>query len=284
MNEFIEKVSVVIVLYKVRYEDSISFQSILAANRGEELLNLFLYDNSPKPQNITNAQGLNIIYHHDPDNSGVSKAYNTGADWAKQLKKSWMLILDQDTALPINIFEAYKNSLQEFPNVKMIAPLLRLDDGRIFSPFKYSFKRGFHLKSITPGEYSLFKIAPVNSGMFLDLDTFFASGGYNNAVKLDFSDFQFIERFRKLSSTFCLMNLECIQDFSDNEASFSNQLNRFKFYCEGALEISKEGITDWLQYVAIVFVRAANLAWRYKNMEFIFVYFNSFLASIFLKK
>jgi hypothetical protein len=121
------------------------------------------------------------------------------------------------------------------------------------------------------------KLAPVNSGMLVDLKAFYEVGGYNEKVKLDFSDFQFIERFRKVHKTFYVMDLICEQDFSDDEISCPAQAKRFRYYCEGARNIEKEGAWDWIQYNSFVFLRAVRLTIRYGNASFLRTYFNTFL-------
>lgn len=281
MVKLTETLCIVIVLYKIQLEESVSFQSILNAHRGEEVISIFVYDNSPFPQKLKEYSGLNMTYEHNPNNPGVSKAYNTGAQYALQNRKNWILLLDQDTTLPNEILSKFNTAINQHPLIKLFAPKLILENGRIFSPCRYFFKRGFHLNEITAGIHSFEKLAPVNSGMLINLSTFFISGGYNNSVKLDFSDFQFVERFRKIEPNFCVIDVECQQDFSDNQVSVSNQITRFRFYCEGALEITKDGLLDWLQYYIIVFARACKLTMRHKKMDFLHIYLNYFVYNSF---
>ncbi len=281
MNNFTDTVCVVIVLYKIALEESPSFKSVLAAQKLGKEISVFIYDNSPYPQETKNYPDLHFFYTHDPENPGVSKAYNSGAAYAHRNEKEWILILDQDTTLPEAIFLDYERAIRKYPEIKLFAPILKLANGKIFSPCKYRFKRGFHLKGVTAGLSSFKNMSPVNSGMLINTTSFFEAGGYNNAVKLDFSDFQFIERFRKVQSNWCIIDVVCEQDFSDDEVSFASQLNRFRYYCEGALHSSKDGMWDWLQYGIVVFIRGTRLTLRYKRLDFFGTYVNFFLINSF---
>ena len=276
-RSFVDSVEIVIVIYNISLEESESFRSLRNIENGEGTLSLFVYDNSKEPQTVKEHKGMNIVFVHDPYNSGVSKAYNEGAAHARKLRKSWVLLLDQDTALPPNILEKYWKAVEQNHKTKLFVPILKLENGTIFSPFTYRFKRGFYLDTIDKGIHSLRKVAPVNSGMLVDIDAFFEVGGYNDKVKLDFSDFQFIERLRKRYSDFYVMDVACNQDFSDDEVSLASKANRFGYYCEGAKNIDKSGFWDWLQYNIVVFLRAVRLGLRYKNLCFLSIYHENFL-------
>ncbi len=277
MDEFVESLLIIVVLYNIPVEESESFRSIREMDSGGGDLGLFVYDNSKQPQTIKGYDGLHISYVHDSKNSGVSKAYNEGTAHARKHQKKWVLLLDQDTTLPVTLLKRYRVATKQNPELKLFVPVLTLKNGKIFSPCTYRFKRGFYLDTIEKGIHSLQKLSPVNSGMLIDVHAFFEVGGYNDQVKLDFSDFQFIERFRKRYSDFYVMDVECDQDFSDDEVSLGSQANRFRYYCEGARNIEKNGIWDWLQYSAGVFLRAVRLGLRYKDSRFLSIYVDTFL-------
>ena len=277
MNNFLESLLIVIVIYNRSLEDCESFQSVLQMTEKGSDLNIYIYDNSKLPQKINFRQGISTVYYHDSNNSGVSIAYNQGAIHAKKSNKKWLLLLDQDTTLPSNLLKEYKSSIEKHSKIRLFVPILLLNNDRIFSPCLYKFKRGFHPKKIYSGVHSLYKLAPVNSGMLIHLDSFLNAGGYNNKVKLDFSDFQFIERFRKMHSEFYVLDIKCTQDFSNDEVSYSNQINRFKYYCNGANNIDKSNFLDFLQYGTIVLFRAIILTIKYGKSKFLSIFINYYL-------
>ena len=267
MTDFIESILIILVIYNRPLEECESFQSLKEMQSKEVRMNVFIYDNSPHPQNIIEPPGMRITYRHDPANSGVSKAYNTGVAHAQQHKQSWALLLDQDTILPRTIIEMYWQAIQKNPEVNLFVPVLELSNGKIFSPCRYVFKRGRYLNTIEEGLHSLNKLSPVNSGMMINVDAFLESGGYNEKVKLDFSDFQFIERFRKKHPFFYVINSKCVQDFSDNDL-YDTQVVRFKYYCDGARAFEKNSAWERMQYAIIVLARALRLSMRYKTLVF----------------
>ena len=71
--------------------------------------------NSPRAQHINTYDGLIINYLHDPENSGVSRAYNVGALHAKKNQRQWILLLDQDTTLPDTFLERYGDAIEKNP-------------------------------------------------------------------------------------------------------------------------------------------------------------------------
>ena len=279
MFNFISSLHIIIVVYNKKLDNCDSFQSLIKSKKVDRDLNVFIYDNSLKKQEIKKYNNLKIEYLHDPINSGVSKAYNQGALSALHNNKKWILLLDQDTILPDDLLMKYQEACSKNPGIKLFCPILKLSNGKIFSPCRYLFKRGFHLSHIHSGLYPLNKMTPVNSGMLINLKAFMMVGGYNDKVKLDFADFQFLERFRKMYNEFFVVDAICIQDFSNNEISFKNQLIRFRFYCEGARNVEKDTIFDWFSYILFVLLRAINLSLKYKKFAFLNVYINSFLKN-----
>ena len=184
--------------------------------------------------------------------------------------------MDQDTSLSATILDSYRSAISRNPNVKLLAPILLLQNGKIFSPCRYRFKRGFYLNDIQEGLHSLNNLSPVNSGMMVNLEAFEKAGGYNDNVKLDFSDFQFVERFRQFYQEFYVIDERCIQDFSNDEVSPTVQAKRFEFFCDGARNIEKKGLKDRLLYHLVVLVRSLRLSLRYRSLVFISILFNRY--------
>lgn len=271
----------VIVLYETKITDSATYKSLDSALvHFDSDLDLIIYDNSNiahYDQRTFHLNKFRITYFHDADNPGVSKAYNVAASYAQRLKKNWILLLDQDTSFDVNIFHCYQESIEMYPDVKLFAPILKLSSGEIFSPCRYLFKRGFHLKSIKPGIHSLKNMSPVNSGMLIDLNCFVSVGGYNEKVKLDFSDFQFIERFRSQVNKFVVVNSTAFQDFSDSLTEIDQKLNRYRIYCECARSCDVKSTSDLLQYSLVTFLRALKLILKFKSHKFIIVWINTFV-------
>jgi len=280
MENGINRIMGVVVLYNTLIEESITLKTLsksLAANH--LLLDLMVYDNSEYSQLQTGIfftfKQFNIHYYHDALNSGLGKAYNLAAKIALQKHKNWILLLDQDTNFPIESISKYLDALKESIQYRLFAPLLQLSNNSILSPCKYYFKRGFALKFIANGKNSFKNRTLINSGMLINLDSFALCGGYNEAIKLDFSDIDFIERFKKSHSEFYLINLTCLQDFSNNRTEIADLNKRFITFCSGAFQCPKRNLSDKFQYLIVVFLRAIILTLRTNN----FIFFKTFIKN-----
>jgi rhamnosyltransferase len=265
----------IVVLYKISVKGSASLftlnKAAVIANRTIEVL---VYDNSPKPDSdINNSLSCysNIIinYVSDTSNKGLSYAYNYGANLAREKNYNWLLLLDQDTRVSSEYLNIIYKEVPQNPLIKLFCPKLYLKDGSLFSPCRYFFKRGFQLKEIKEGINSLKQLSPVNSGMLISTDAFFEAGGYNEKVKLDFSDFQFIERFKRKYDNFFVLKTSFLQDFSNDEVDPIILNNRFKNFCESAKNCETSFAVEKLQYFFVVLARAAMLTKRSGSLIFL---------------
>jgi glycosyltransferase involved in cell wall biosynthesis len=283
MNHIKETLAIV-VLYNCELKHSATINTINSAlSYTNSTLDLMVYDNSPaslEKRVDFQYDHLNIHYVTDTLNSGISKAYNTGAKYAKQLQqKRWLLLLDQDTSFTINLFESYFLSIQENPSIKLFAPILKLGNGAIFSPCINKHKRGYPVKSISSGVYSLDKLSPVNSGMLVDLGLFSMVGGYNEKIKVDFCDFQFLEKIQEKELDFYVIDSVALQDFSNDEVSLKKQQRRFEIYLEDARNCHKKNFKDKMEYLYTVTRHTFGLIYKQKSLSFLKTYILKYLAS-----
>jgi hypothetical protein len=271
----------ILVLYKMNLNDSVSFHSLLVSLKKATLRILFLvYDNSPscekEPSKIwENADG--IIYKSNPMNPGLAVAYNYGANVANEMNIEWLLLLDQDTDFEKTYFNELQGYIGKYPKIHLFAPILRLPDNTIFSPTRYKHKRGYTIKHITPGINNLLKILPVNSGMVIRTKKYIEAGGCNTNLKIDFIDFQFLEKFRRIDNKFCVLNTFGCQAFSNTSDNKQRQLIRFKIYLKDARTIEKRTIIDRVLYFYTVFRHTTSLTLRFRTFEFLKMFiFNYF--------
>lgn len=258
------------VIYNINMLDSACLQSLDAACEvSGKSLDIFLYDNSPEAQTVKKFNHLNITYFHDFSNPGVSKAYNTGALEAKQRGKEWILLLDQDTRFSPDILVKFGEAVNKYPEINIFGPVVKSMDGKnYYSPFKILLKTGIPLKELVPGNYSLSKYAAINSGLLIRLKIFEQAGGYNEKVKLDFSDIQFFERARKVTGSIQIADTVAFQDFSNTETDVEKLDRRFYQFCKSAIHYDRKNIGDDLLFLFIVLKRAAILALRTRRLLF----------------
>lgn len=267
----------IFVLYKVNLTDCITFKSLNRFNTEvNQKINLIIYDNSPISQTVYSTDKITVnSYHHDKDNPGVSKAYNYGAAIAKSKGYKWIILLDQDTVFPSDFIDSLICAINCNPQIKLFVPMLKLKDGKPFSPSRYKFKRGQPIE-LKQGVLSLTKFAPVNSGMTINVDAYLEAGGYLEKVSLDFADFQFIERFRKRYSNFYLFNSVAIQDFSNDETDLKKLETRFSIYCNCAVNCKRDSFFDHVVYLYPVLRHTFGLYTKTKSLSFFKILYLSY--------
>lgn len=264
MNETNKKLLLVVVLYNQRLHETATYASLIAGS-GEDV---FVYDNSPVPQHadtIDFAPGWKYV--SDTANGGISKAYNQAACYAREKGYEWMLFLDQDTVFPENILYEYKEIIRRYPHIKLIAPPMKMDEARYMSPVKVRFHMAKPARSVPQGKVSLYTYSPINSGLAVEVDAFYQAGGYNESVKLDFSDYQFVERIRKLYPDLYVLSKECLQSFSDVTESNGSKLARFGLFCNSLKHCERQDRLDSFWYFLLVMKRTISLAYRTHSLK-----------------
>lgn len=268
-----KNILIVIVLYKCKLNESKTYNSLIG---GRTDVNIFIYDNSPYSQEIHQS---NVIYQHDPNNRGLSYAYNTAAKYAQNHKCKWILILDQDTTFENDALSKYIEAITKYPSISLFAPIHKISNGKYISPTKYFHRTSKPSDSVPKGIIPLLPYAPINSGMLIRLETFWQAGGYENSVWLDFSDIQFIEKIRKVIDSFYVIDTTCIQDFSVLNSDIEKQKRRFQIFCQCARACKHESIKDHIDYLYVTVKRCISLVIKNKSLSFISIYLNNYFKS-----
>ncbi len=281
MKSFFDKTLAIVVLYKETVETSTTILSITKAIPKNQVLDVLVYDNSPiasvpKQRNIEN---INFFYFHDQSNSGVSAAYNYGANFANKLNKSWLLILDQDTIFNNNIFERYYEAIEKNKNIYLFAPILKIDTGLILSPCSFKFY-GKHLRNIKPGVNLLKNNSPINSGILVKVSEFQNVGGYNEKVPLDISDHQFIENYRRNNEYYFVIDSVGFQNFSAIEDNLEKQLVRFKYYSIGIFNFNTDYTLKKERMIFFLMLKAMKNSLKHRSLGFMKIYLSEWNSYI----
>ncbi|OUL37710.1 hypothetical protein BV372_01805 [Nostoc sp. T09] len=281
---FLKETLAVLVLYKTDINNSDSFKSLSCClEKNSSTLDILIYDNSPLPmlnQKQMDYQNWHINYVYDETNPGVGKAYNVGYKIGRQMNKQWLLLLDQDTKFEPDALLKYYQTVKSNCNSFLFAPILTSDMGELYSPCKYAFRRGFPLKNIVPGLHNTKNISLLNSGLLISIDIFGKIGGYNEKLKLDFSDFEFIDRYKQINTSFIIINTKCIHGFSSQQDSIEAALSRFSRYCESIQVLTKIHVDAFI-LLFFAFVRACKLAVKFKDYKFFYIFFINLIQSYF---
>lgn len=263
----------VIVIYNKTLGESIAFESL--SGQGIDIL---VVDNSSVIQECDiDFEENNIVGHlHFPNNPGVSHAYNSAAEFARNHGYEWLFISDQDTRFSADIVEAYKSHLKVNPEVKLLCPIIKLTDDKILSPVK-SWHYFANLADKAPtGIINPKNYAIINSGMMINVEAFFKVGGYNDNVSLDFSDFQFLERFCHYFDQAFIVNCDCRQSFSNIDDDNKQKLKRFKQFCRSLKNFEPVNAFDKIWIACVVIKRCFALCVSLRTLSPIQVVFMNY--------
>lgn len=270
----IETILFVIVLYNSDYYKCNTYKTLISSQQNP---NVFICDNSRNAQLI---QEPNIKYSHHPENPGLSFAYNEAAKYAQEKGYQWMLLLDQDTCFPDRILESYIHGIKSNQDIKLLAPPVCVGSGRYMSPIKLCWKFGSLSKNAPRNQIvSLHDYSPINSGICVSVDYFFKAGGYKNEVFLDYSDFQFIERLRKVSDKCFILDTEIHQEFSALVDDKDKALGRYALFCKSLKHCDKNNMVDSLGYALVVIKRCISLVVKTKSTQPFFVLYKNYFST-----
>ncbi len=272
----------VIVIYNELIDDSDSLNSLDRAFMSDKKMDVLVYDNSKTAQNIENTKfvNFNFLYHHNPNNDGIGAAYNLGGEIALKRSKKWLLLLDQDTNFARDYFVKMNEASVHNPEIKLFAPILKISNSIILSPCRFKCFYGSHLKTISPGINDFSNNQPINSGIMVRLEAFVKAGGYNEKVKLDYSDHQFIERFKKIEKYYYVINSIGEQNFSGLENDLDKILIRFKYFCIGALNFETTTLYKYFLLHLFLVLKLIKKTVKHKTLKFFPVYFIELSNSI----
>lgn len=267
----------VVVVYGQFYKDTQSYVSLskVVQRVPDLLLDVIIYDNSPKEQIIEEEPFNNIIYYHDPRNIGVVPAYRVARDYCNHEGIQWLLRLDQDSSFDETLINEFLKVSQK-NKVKIIVPKVECK-GEIVSP-SYIRIGGVYV-SVPESIIGINRrpITFINSMSFINVSDRVVSDSLD-AIKcqLDLSDHEFARMISDLP--FYIMEIKVSHSLSikeeeyvspvryneilKNEVSFMNRyenligriifqirllLRMVKFYFKGRKELAAITIKYLLQ-------------------------------------
>lgn len=162
-----------------------SMRSLGASKRPTQVL---IYDNTPGAANH-GPLPQNVRYEAIGQNTGLAAAYNWALDLAGELGASWLLLLDQDTALPLNFLDSLCGQIEQWQsNEEIVAfvPIVRSHDIPI-SPRRVGFFGLRSLGNVTCGAVEG-EVMAINSGTAVRCDFVRSIGGFSRTYWLDYLD------------------------------------------------------------------------------------------------
>ncbi len=105
--------------------------------------------------------------------------------------------------------------------------------------------------------------------MLINCDAFEKAGGYEDSLRLDFSDIAFLRKFQNVDKKLMIVNTELQHNLSGaNQIGYKKTLERFEFYCEATQSmggITGHKIIFWFRS----FLRALHFTCFYGHVSFL---------------
>ncbi|MFW2136094.1 glycosyltransferase [Chryseobacterium sp. TY4] len=267
----------VIVTYKEKYYECNSYTSLknsfLHSSIKDIQLNVYVGDNTDvKDWNCSDyleEEELIKICYKQYDNPGLSYVYNKAAAYAKTNNFSWIVLLDQDTLLPLDFYKNYLDSIKNNTDITLKVPIIKIDNNRILSPAKYKFYRSYLYKNINAGIMNMRDNSFINTGMLINTDFFLKVGGYNECIKLDFTDHDFVHKCKQYIRQFEVINVELKQDFSSVTNTKKQAIKRYLLYLRDLKEFKINKENGFLLFINSDLLRLIKLTIQYKTIDFI---------------
>jgi len=261
-----------IITYKEKFYECKSFLSLLAsfdASRQSDIT-VFVIDNTDTQDwsvNVGNYKDrVKVIYRHFPDNPGISYGYNKINQYASKNGFEWVVFLDQDTILPQDSFQIYLRESQINSNPIKLPKVWA--NNKLLSPCWYVFHRSFQIKGIAEKYIATDKVSCINTGIMISTDFFLKVGGYNENLRIDLCDHEFILRAKKKLQHFYIMDIDLDQDFSANTNNLEQDLSRYKHFIKD-LKSYSFGKQKVIIFLSLDLLHCLKLTYKHKTLEFI---------------
>lgn len=186
-----KKVLILVVLYEELLSDAVSAQVLLQCINDKELdeKNILFFDNSEsytiRNKNQSIAKRLKLQYMTVNSNVGLAEAYEYARLRAEKFGYSYLMLLDQDTAVTESFFKDVQTAIESKVSDEVVAIIPRIvEDNQIFEPVKLNPL--YSKKVVTPGVHQ--EIVSINSGTVIKVNFLKKIGGFNKDFPIDYLD------------------------------------------------------------------------------------------------
>lgn len=202
-----EKITAAIVLYNKKISESITCQRIKEIDKDIDIL---VIDNSEKEQgNREYCAKHGIRYLSMDGNKGLSKAYNAAIDYTAD--SDVIVLFDDDTEVTAEYFQVLRKALAEHPDIDIFAPVVKGQDGVIYSPNEFNFLKNHFITSPSQ-EVAQDAFNAIASCLAIRMRVF-ENYRFNEKLFVDQVDQYFFCEQRKLRRKFCKLDTEIVQHF-----------------------------------------------------------------------
>lgn len=209
------KITAAIVIYNKDVSKAITCQRIKDIDSSIDIL---ILDNSEKKNdNGTRCKDLDIRYISMRGNKGLSKAYNAAVDNSKD--SDVIVLFDDDTEITAEYFDKLRKALDENPEIDIFAPVIKGQDGIIYSPNEFNFLKN-HFISSPEQVVSQDTFNAIASCLAIRMRVF-DKYRFNEKLFVDQVDQFFFCEQRKLGRKFGVLDVEILQHFYQRGATLT---------------------------------------------------------------
>jgi len=216
-----QRVLAVVVLYKMRFEQSRGLASLLTVISRENVLasaiDLMVCDNTPYEQQVPD--GFSGQFYRDTTNPGLAHWYNIALKNAEEAGIDWLLLLDQDTEVTdqyVREVVAATEAMERNREIVALVPKLE-QNGIVCSPLippTYRPPLPFN-KNFTGVASS--KLHVFNSGSVLRVSALRDIGGFPQDFPLDYLDHATFAALQSHKGRLFVLESVLMHELSSNE-------------------------------------------------------------------
>lgn len=165
-------------------------QTLLSGSKetGFDLQQLLIYDNSPQPPAALEPSTPRCMQVHDASNGGTAAAYTRACAVASDIGIDWLLLLDQDTALPETFLADAALALANSQGQAVALVPWVVQGARVISPSRVTARGGIVSLQPDGGPIDTTGLTAIASGSLLHVPTLASILPFPEGLWLDYVD------------------------------------------------------------------------------------------------
>jgi len=181
-----DKITAIIVLYKMDIDNCLTYKTLSESVRNSRLSISLIFYNNYNGISLEGTQDYLVV--NAKDNEKLYGAYNFGLAHAKENDNSWLLLLDQDTEVTKEYVLGLESVLFRELDDSVVAIVPILKSGNIILSPKIISQYGWWQNDIKIKECVNERVSAFNSLSLVSVNFFESIGGFSCKYKLDMLD------------------------------------------------------------------------------------------------
>lgn len=267
-------ITILVCLYNKGIDESKTIQSLLKFSDLIKNAKIFIWDNSfikldSVSNNLLSQHFKNLKYKHTPENTVLSKVYNSVIE-EQNNPNSYLVLFDDDSDIPISFFNILKEQIVLNPSINLFLPQI-YSNSILVSPAKDYLIKTRLIKNLKHGILNSNSITAINSGMIISNRVFIDGFRYNEKLSFYGTDNFFMYLYAKAYEELMILDIKIEHDLSFNTSTdVNNKIRIFKeikranrvIYSKNKFE---KGIVMFNNFIV-----SLKLCIKYKSLSFLY--------------